>query len=230
MNANPRTDFTILSSSSDQVVQEPTFKRGAVPSYTSFREIRQIPTQQKITLYSDPNMVNDSKDYEYSVQQFPLYILIIILVIIGLVWVYFRFDSGPDEYELIRRQTVNETVQWLYKSVNDVCYNCNMSPIYEFKETSQITYTDKVTSEHNVKGTIYIVIWDEAHSRVFNHNTLIYSALHEIAHILSPSIHHEPPFDSIESILLNKAIDLGYYDPNIAIESHYMTLDLNGPL
>ena len=64
------------------------------------------------------------------------------------------------------------------------------------------------------------------HDRVFHQNTLIYSILHEISHILSPSIRHEPPFDSIESTLLKKGFDLGYYDPNVQIESHYMTLDL----
>jgi hypothetical protein len=125
-----------------------------------------------------------------------------------------------------RQQQVRETVQWLYQTVNDVCYRCNMAPIYEIIETTQITYTDKVTNTHNVKGTIYLVIWDDEHGRVFHHNTLIYATLHEIAHILSPSIHHEPPFDSIESILLNNASNLGYYDPSIPIESNYMTLDL----
>ena len=145
----------------------------------------------------------------------------------GLVWMYFRFDTGLNQYEIVRQEKVNETIQWLYQSVNDICYHCNMSPVYEIIETSQITYTDKIISPHNIKGTIYLVVWNEAHGRVFNNNTLIYAILHEIAHILSPSIHHQPPFDSIESILLAKAIDLAYYDPNVPIESHYMTLDLN---
>ena len=159
-----------------------------------------------------------------------LYIIITILLIMGLVWIYFRFDSGMNQYEQVRHQKVNDIIQWLYQATNDICYNCNMSPIYEIKETSQITYTDKVSSSLNIKGTIYLVVWNESQGRTFHHNTLIYAMLHEITHILSPSIHHEPPFDSIESILLNKAIDLQYYDPNIPIEPHYLTLDLNGPI
>jgi hypothetical protein len=160
---------------------------------------------------------------------FTAYILIIILLIIGLICIYIKFEPKTNDinhYELIRKQKVTETIQWLYQAVNDICYRCNMSPIYDIIETTQITYTDKIINPHNIKGTIYLVIWDEIHGRVFNHNTLIYAILHEITHILSPSIHHEPPFDSIESILLNAAIDLGYYDPNIPIESHYMTLDV----
>lgn len=160
---------------------------------------------------------------------YTVYILIVILLIIGLIYVYIKFEPNLNEinhYESIRKRRVTEIIQWLYQAVNDVCYRCNMSPIYDIIETSHITYTDKIINPHNIKGTIYLVVWDEKHDRVFNHNTLIYAVLHEIAHILSPSTHHEPPFDSIETLLLNTAIDLGYYDPNISIESHYMTLDL----
>ena len=101
-----------------------------------------------------------------------------------------------------------------------------MSPIYEIKETTHITYTDKITSTHNVKGTIYLVMWDTINNKLFDHNTLIYTVLHEISHILSPSIKHNPPFDTIESILLKKAIELHYYDPETPIDKNYLTLDL----
>lgn len=160
---------------------------------------------------------------------FAIYIIVSIIVMTVLILIYFRFDPGIDQYELIRQEKVKETIKWLYQSVNDICYHCNMSPIYEIKETSQITYTDKTIVPHNIKGTIYLAIWDPVHRKIFDHNTLIYSVLHEVAHILSPSVKHEPPFDSIESLLLNKATDLSYYDPNIPIDSNYLTLDLTGP-
>ena len=89
---------------------------------------------------------------------FLIYILIIFLFLACLVWIYIKFDIGIDHYEVIRQQKVNETVQWLYQIVNDVCYHCNMAPIYDIVETSQITYTDKVTKTHNNKGTIYLVV------------------------------------------------------------------------
>jgi hypothetical protein len=158
-----------------------------------------------------------------------IYIIISVIVVSIMVVIYFRFDTSRDQYELIRQEKVRETIKWLYQSVNDICYQCNMSPIYEIKETSQITYTDKIIAPHNIKGTIYLAVWDPERRRIYDHNTLIYSVLHEIAHILSPSIKHEPPFDSIESILLNKATELSYYNPNIPIDSNYLTLDLTGP-
>jgi hypothetical protein len=154
------------------------------------------------------------------------YVLIVIFLILMLAWIYIRYDAKTDHYEVVRSHKVKETIRWLYQSVNDICYQCNMSPIYNIHETTNITYTEKLTNNHNIKGIIYLVVWDEKNSRVFNPNTLMYAVLHELAHILSPSIHHEPPFDSIETILLNTATNLGYYDPEIDIESHYMTLDI----
>lgn len=151
--------------------------------------------------------------------------MVCVLILI-LACIYVRFNNRVDTYEMQRQRKITDTIEWLYQAINDVCYRCNMSPLYNIVETTQITYTDKVTGAHNIKGTIFLVIWNEKHSRVFNHNTLIYAALHEIAHILSPSIHHQPPFDSIENILLNAAVELGYYDPNIPMETNYITLDL----
>lgn len=154
------------------------------------------------------------------------YILVMILLIIILAYIYIGPHNRISQNEINKRQAIDDTRTWLHQSVATICHQCNMSPIYNIIETSQITYTDKVINPHNINGTIYLVIWDDKHDHVFSHNTLIYAVLHEIAHILSPSIHHEPPFDSIEAILLNKAQQLGYYDPNIEVESHYITLDL----
>ncbi len=157
------------------------------------------------------------------------YILISILLVIILLWIYIRFDNEINRYEIIKKQRVNNMIEWLYYTVNDICYECDVSPTYNIVETSQITYTDKIIKGHDSMGTIYLVVWNDKQNRVFNHNTLIYAILHEISHILSPSIHHNPPFDSIETTLLDKAIDLGYYNKNIPFESDYITLDIIYP-
>jgi len=155
-----------------------------------------------------------------------IYMVIIVIIIIILVWIYERVNRGYNEEEMIRKQKVKETIKWLYKCVNDICYSCDMAPVYEIKESFQITYSEKNINRNNIKGMIYVVIWNDKYSRVFNRNTLIYAVLHEIAHILSPSIQHKDPFDAIEKVLLNKAIELSYYDPNIPMEENYLTLDI----
>jgi beta-lactamase regulating signal transducer with metallopeptidase domain len=154
-----------------------------------------------------------------------IYILIVLTILVTLVWIYLYLYRDFDEFESIRRNEVNKTIQWLYYSVNNICNHCNMAPIYEIIETDHITYSDKINNPYNRRGKIYLVIWNYEYSRIFSHNTLIYAVLHEISHILSPSVHHEPPFDSIESLLLNTAIKLGYYDPNIPLEIGYIGPD-----
>jgi hypothetical protein len=150
------------------------------------------------------------------------YVIIVVVLIILLTWIYLGYATNSDKN--YRSQKIKETVNWLYQTINDICYQCNMSPIYDIRETSQITYTEKTTQAHSIKGIIYLVIWDAENNKVFNKNTLLYAMIHEITHILSPSIHHQPP---IESLLLTTATNLGYYDRNIPMESHYITLDIN---
>lgn len=154
-------------------------------------------------------------------------IIISILILLLLIWIYLRYDCKANHSNIVRAETVNQTIKWLYQTINHICNSCNMHPIYEIKETHQITYTEKVSSPHNIKGIIYLVIWDEINNIPFNKNTLLYAMIHEISHILSPSIHHQPPFDSIENLLLSTATNLGYYNPNLGIDSNYMTLDLS---
>lgn len=151
-----------------------------------------------------------------------IHVIGIVVILIVLIFIYVRIKPQTNHYENERQRQVNNTIQWLYKAVNDICYRCNMSPNYKIIETDQITYTDKIIN--NTKGTINLVIWNERYDRTFNNNTLMYATLHEVAHILSPTIHHEPPFDSIESILINMATNLGYYDPTIPMEANYTTL------
>lgn len=151
----------------------------------------------------------------------------VIILIIGLLFAVFvrlEYKYDKDEYE--RQKKVDMTINWLYKAVNEICYKCNMHPIYEIKETFDVTHSEKNIKDFNIKGTINIVMWDIANKKIFSYNTLIYAALHEISHILSPTINHDPPFDAIESILLKKAEELNYYDPKIPIDKDYITMDL----
>lgn len=140
-----------------------------------------------------------------------LYLGIIIIILIILVWIY------VDTEENRRIKRIRKTIDRLYQITNTICRSCNMSPIYEIKESFTDTYTDKITTLYNTKGTINLVIWDEVHNDIVDTQILIYSVLHEVAHILSPGKNHRDPFNSIESQLLEKATELGYYDPNFKL-------------
>lgn len=129
-----------------------------------------------------------------------------------------------------KQQQISETIDWLYGNVNRICDECHFKPIYNIYLTNNITHVEKSENfkgdiNGGFKGDIYISIWNDKLNRTFHKNTLIYAVLHEIAHLLSPSEGHQEPFDNIENILLNKAIELDIWDPNIIIESNYKTME-----
>lgn len=146
-----------------------------------------------------------------------IYIGLLLLLIIGMCVIYLN----DNDYEIYKRRQVSDTIKWIYQVVNKICDIANFEPSYQIKETNFITYVEK----SNSINTINLLIWNDKYHRVFSHNTLIYATLHEISHILSPSISHNSPFDLIENKLFKIAIDLGYYDPDIPLEKNYYTID-----
>ena len=55
----------------------------------------------------------------------------------------------------------------------------------------------------------------------YNYNILLYVAIHELSHVLCDEQHHTQKFEKINSLLLQRAIDLELYNPNIKIPSNY---------
>lgn len=70
------------------------------------------------------------------------------------------------------------------------------------------------------KKKVYICLKDE-NDRYYNKNMLVYVVLHEYAHILCKSIGHSSEFFEIFRQLLNKAAQMGLYDPNIPPVKNY---------
>lgn len=64
------------------------------------------------------------------------------------------------------------------------------------------------------KKKIYICLKD-SHGRYYNRNMLCYVILHEMAHMACDEIGHTSKFHDIFDDLLNKASDLGLYNPSI---------------
>jgi len=145
-----------------------------------------------------------------------IYIIISIVIIILIAWIYFCGIPFISKSEQDRLDQVRITLQLLQNTVDTICAHCNFSPIYTMHETRDLTYTQG--------NDIYICIWDWQNNRLYDFNTLIYAALHEIAHVLSPSIHHNPPFDTIENLLFQRGQQLGIYDPTKPIDPHYLCL------
>jgi hypothetical protein len=147
-----------------------------------------------------------------------MYLLIIsLLIILFLFYLCFRSSSPSNSYLRFRHNQTHDTIQSLYQICNNICYHCNFNPIYTILESSHITYTDS-SSYNTSKGTIHLVIWNTKYSRSFDRNTLLFFLLRELSLIISPSSDNS---SSINAILLNTAVNLGYFDPLIPIDPDY---------
>jgi hypothetical protein len=70
------------------------------------------------------------------------------------------------------------------------------------------------------KKKIYLCLKDE-NGEYYDMNMLIYVAIHELSHVLCDEIGHTPKFHQIFQKNLEKAIQLGIYDPSKPIIQNY---------
>lgn len=152
---------------------------------------------------------------DISIRSLNTEVYIVFMIILILIYVYIR--------EFHRLNQVHTMISWLYNISTLICEACHVHPEYQIRESQYLTFIDK---SHHI-SMINLVLWNPLTNRLFDNNTLVYAIIHEITHILSPSSNHEPPFDALEVLLLNKAVELGYYDAQRSIDNNYMTLDVH---
>jgi len=71
------------------------------------------------------------------------------------------------------------------------------------------------------KKDVFLCLKDKD-GEYYNKNMLVYVAVHELAHVLCPSVGHTEEFWKINDKLLNKATELGYYNPSIPAVKDYI--------
>ena len=71
------------------------------------------------------------------------------------------------------------------------------------------------------KKDVFLCLKDKD-GEYYNKNMLVYVAVHELAHVLCPSVGHTEEFWKINEKLLNKATELGYYNPSIPAVKDYI--------
>lgn len=83
-------------------------------------------------------------------------------------------------------------------------------------------YTDSNEAYTLGKKEIYICVKDSK-GEYYNNNTLMYVALHELAHVLIPedTSKHPPKFDNLFNQLKERAAYMGLYNPSIPFPSEY---------
>jgi len=155
----------------------------------------------------------------------PSYILIFsIIFIILIIYLFFNntFFSPPSLSSSYKFFLINNKLSFFHTISHSILNHCNIKfPSFTLVNTFNITFTNKS------KSIIYLVLWDPKSNSLFDDNTILYSLLHELSHILSPSPYHDTLFNLIESHLLQSAQDLGFYDPSIPFNKNYLTLELD---
>lgn len=72
------------------------------------------------------------------------------------------------------------------------------------------------------KKIIHLVV---KKGKKFDEETLLHVAIHELAHIICPDLHHTPQFERIQENLLKTAIELKYLTPYTIVDPEYPCLD-----
>ena len=115
-----------------------------------------------------------------------------------------RYEGYDNDHSIIR------TIKLLLAKMNPDFTRIDMRIASE-------SYTEK-------KRTIYLCVFD-ADGNIYDTNTLVYVALHEIAHMMSGlkavGDEHDDEFTRIFYILLERAEQIGIYDPDKKIPVDY---------
>jgi len=135
-------------------------------------------------------------------------VIYIILILVALFCVYLISLPTVSEHFLIT--DLKEKLAIVDPSFMDV----------DIRESNS-SYTED-------KSIIYLCLRDER-GQFYNINTLIYVALHELAHYINKEDYgHTPAFYKIFDKLLCKASAKGIYDPSIPHVAVYCGVDIRG--
>ena len=128
----------------------------------------------------------------------PFVLFIVGLVLIGMGW--------PREDDT-KRFSALENVRHNFKDINPKFGNI---PLYSGNEA----YTDN-------KSEITLCLNDPDTKKEYDSNTIMYVALHELAHVISKGVGHGEEFRQNFSKLLLEGERLGFYDPTKPMTTTY---------
>lgn len=88
-------------------------------------------------------------------------------------------------------------------------------------EYSKIPIQEGDASYTENKSVITLCLRDPTTNKPYDINTLMYVALHELAHVVTHTQDHTPEFKKKFAILLKRAEDLDIYDPKVPLPAVY---------
>ena len=119
----------------------------------------------------------------------------LVLFVVGIVLIYIGWPRDDDT----SKEPILQHVRKNFKKINPEFKNI---PLYSGKGA----YTDN-------KSEITLCLADPSTNKEYDSNTIMYVALHELAHVISKEIGHGEEFRQNFSKLLLEGERLGFYDP-----------------
>lgn len=119
-------------------------------------------------------------------------IVIVIVLLLIILWMYITTNVISQDQEVIDRLNAD-----LRKILEPIQPNIVFSLVADSR-----TYTSD-------KRVIHLLIVDPSTSKTYNYNTLLYVAIHELAHVMCPEKGHTPLFDKYHQLLVDQAFKDG---------------------
>ena len=129
-------------------------------------------------------------------------------IICALILFYFVYTICNQQYEYFIKSR-DPILRELYSKLSVLHPKFKQVELYEGNQSYTLN-----------KRKIYICLKDE-NGKYYHDNMLVYVICHEYAHILCNEIGHTKKFFAIFDQLLAKAVQMGYYNPNIPPLKNY---------
>jgi hypothetical protein len=121
--------------------------------------------------------------------------VIVVIVVVIVLFILFKNKEASEERE--------KPIKAIKQILEEICMKLDINVDFEVHSNFGSTFC---LNKHD----IYLSLRDN-NGIPFNNKQLLRNAIHEFAHIISPSEDHEEPFDQIENYLVATALELGYY-------------------
>jgi len=163
-----------------------------------------------------------------------LYFLILLIVLIG-IWIYrnnqfIKFEVDNKQYQIEkyspgRYQSLDRLVQIRRRLDRLVNHLVRKHPQDKYINRMKNRFADTVLREANPdgdptqtsytinKGDTMVICLRSNDQQLVDLNTLMYVAIHELAHIYSSSFHHSDEFWKNMRFLVDQASEIGIYRP-----------------
>lgn len=146
-----------------------------------------------------------------------------LLLLVAILW----FATQGHKTQPVQLQMLDPShkirikLEQLGWALDELCRQANIVANYTLVVSDTSSYvTDK--------EIIHLLLWNTKTDDLFDDNTLMSAAIHELTHVICPTRDHSELFNKMEDDLLTLAENLDYYRSDQPVDEAYPCFDLDG--